>query len=180
MSELDGRRAAAFVVHRQDGRDSHRTRPSRVAGWRCRPLEGSERPPVPWNNVRHAHSGKRSWKGTPVSHALTQRCQQAARAFLAQPTADSLHLGNFTRCAAPVGALAEDHEAFYKIADLLALTVATEPAVLRERTLRTAAQLLAAGIDPAKATVFLQSEVPEHTQLNWVLGASPVSARPSG
>ena len=47
---------------------------------------------------------------------------------------------------------------------------ATAPEVLRERTLRSAAQLLAAGIDPAKATVFLQSQVPEHTQLSWVLG----------
>jgi tryptophanyl-tRNA synthetase len=66
--------------------------------------------------------------------------------------------------------LQEDHEAFYGIADLHALTVATPPDVLEERILRSAAQLLAAGIDPAKATVFRQSQVPEHTQLGWVLG----------
>lgn len=89
---------------------------------------------------------------------------------LAQPTADSLHLGNFLGALRQWVPLQEDHEAFYGIADLHALTVATEPRVLRERTLRSAAQLLAAGIDPAKATVFLQSQVPEHTQLGWVLG----------
>jgi tryptophanyl-tRNA synthetase len=89
---------------------------------------------------------------------------------LAQPTADSLHLGNFLGALRQWVPLQEDHEAFYGIADLHALTVATPPEVLRERTLRSAAQLLAAGIDPAKATVFLQSQVPEHAQLSWVLG----------
>ena len=89
---------------------------------------------------------------------------------LAQPTADSLHLGNFLGALRQWVPLQEDHEAFYGIADLHALTVATAPEVLRERTLRSAAQLLAAGIDPAKATVFLQSQVPEHIQLSWVLG----------
>ncbi|HET8914761.1 MAG TPA: tryptophan--tRNA ligase [Propionibacteriaceae bacterium] len=89
---------------------------------------------------------------------------------LAQPTADSLHLGNFLGALRQWVPLQEDHEAFYGIADLHALTVAIEPAVLHDRTLRTAAQLLAAGIDPAKATVFLQSQIAEHTQLNWVLG----------
>jgi tryptophanyl-tRNA synthetase len=89
---------------------------------------------------------------------------------LAQPTADSLHLGNFLGALRQWVPLQEDHEAFYGIADLHALTVPTPREVLRERTLRSAAQLLAAGIDPAKATVFLQSQVPEHTQLNWVLG----------
>src|SRR5215203_6231642 len=89
---------------------------------------------------------------------------------LAQPTADSLHLGNFLGALRQWVPLQEDHETFYGIADLHALTIATPPEVLRERTLRTAAQLLAAGIDPAKATVFLQSQVPEHTQLSWMLG----------
>lgn len=89
---------------------------------------------------------------------------------LAQPTADSMHLGNFLGALRQWVPLQDDHEAFYGIADLHALTIPTPPEVLRERTLRSAAQLLAAGIDPAKATVFLQSHVPEHTQLNWVLG----------
>jgi tryptophanyl-tRNA synthetase len=89
---------------------------------------------------------------------------------LAQPTAESLHLGNFLGALRQWVPLQEDHEAFYGIADLHALTVATPPNVLQERILRSAAQLLAAGIDPAKATVFRQSQVPEHTQLGWVLG----------
>lgn len=89
---------------------------------------------------------------------------------LAQPTADSLHLGNFLGALRQWVPLQEDHEAFYGIADLHALTVATPPEVLQERILRSAAQLLAAGIDPEKATVFRQSQVPEHTQLGWVLG----------
>ena len=89
---------------------------------------------------------------------------------LAQPTAESLHLGNFLGALRQWVPLQEDHEAFYGIADLHALTVATPPDVLQGRILRSAAQLLAAGIDPAKATVFRQSQVPEHTQLGWVLG----------
>lgn len=88
---------------------------------------------------------------------------------LAQPTADSLHLGNFLGALRQWVPLQDDHDAFYGVADLHALTVEVDPAVLTERTLRSAAQLLAAGIDPQRSTVFLQSHVPEHTQLSWVL-----------
>ncbi len=90
---------------------------------------------------------------------------------LAQPTADSLHLGNFLGALRQWVPLQDDHDAFYGVADLHALTIEVAPGVLRERTLRSAAQLLAAGIDPARSTVFLQSAVPEHTQLMWVLSA---------
>ena len=88
---------------------------------------------------------------------------------LAQPTADSLHLGNFLGALRQWVPLQDDHDAFYGVADLHALTVEVDPAVLTERTLRSAAQLIAAGIDPQRSTVFLQSHVPEHTQLSWVL-----------
>ena len=88
---------------------------------------------------------------------------------LAQPTADSLHLGNFLGALRQWVPLQEDHDAFYGVADLHALTVEVEPAVLTERSLRSAAQMLAAGVDPVRSTVFLQSQVPEHTQLMWVL-----------
>ena len=88
---------------------------------------------------------------------------------LAQPTADSLHLGNFLGALRQWVPLQEDHDAFYGVADLHALTVEVEPAVFTERCLRSAAQMLAAGVDPARSTVFLQSQVPEHTQLMWVL-----------
>jgi tryptophanyl-tRNA synthetase len=89
---------------------------------------------------------------------------------LAQPTADSLHLGNFLGALRQWVPLQDDHDAFYGVADLHALTVEQNPRELQQRTLRSAAQLLAAGVDPDKATVFVQSHVPEHTQLSWVLG----------
>ncbi len=88
---------------------------------------------------------------------------------LAQPTADSLHLGNFLGALRQWVPLQDDHDAFYGVADLHALTVEAEPAVRLDRSLRSAAQMIAAGIDPQRSTVFLQSQVPEHTQLMWVL-----------
>jgi len=90
---------------------------------------------------------------------------------LAQPTADSLHLGNFLGALRQWVPMQEEYEAFYGVADLHALDASPGPRALADRTLRSAAQLLAAGIDPAKATVFIQSHVPEHTQLSWVLGS---------
>ncbi len=89
---------------------------------------------------------------------------------LTQPTADSLHLGNYLGALRQFVALQDGYETFYGVADLHALTVEVEPAVLTERTLRSAAQFLAAGVDPETSPVFVQSHVPEHTQLNWVLG----------
>ena len=88
---------------------------------------------------------------------------------LIQPTAESLHLGNYLGALRQWVPLQDDHDAFYGVADLHALTVDQDPVALRDKTLRAAAQLIAAGIDPAKATVFIQSHVPEHTQLMWVL-----------
>src|SRR6201999_2449805 len=62
-----------------------------------------------------------------------------------------------------------DHDAFYFIPDLHAITVDHDPAALRERTLRGVAQLLALGLDPDRCTLFVQSQVPEHAELTWVL-----------
>src|ERR671926_1290537 len=87
-----------------------------------------------------------------------------------QPTADSFHLGNLLGALKQWVALQEDHEAFYCVVDLHAITAEQpDPAVLRRRTLVSAAQLVALGVDPARSTVFVQSHVPEHTQLSWVL-----------
>lgn len=86
-----------------------------------------------------------------------------------QPTSDSLHLGNYLGALTSWVALQDDHDALYTVVDLHALTVAPDPALLRERTRRTAAQYLAAGVDPARSLLFVQSHVPEHTQLAWVL-----------
>ncbi len=87
-----------------------------------------------------------------------------------QPTSDSLHLGNALGAVARWVQLQDDHDAFFCIVDLHAITVAQDPEVLRRRTLVTAAQFLALGIDPERSTVFVQSQVPAHTQLAWVLG----------
>lgn len=86
-----------------------------------------------------------------------------------QPTSESFHLGNYLGAVRQWVHFQDDHDAFYCIADLHALTVETDPAVLYERTLRSAAQLIAIGVDPTKCTFFLQSHVVQHNQLGWVM-----------
>lgn len=85
-----------------------------------------------------------------------------------QPTAESFHLGNYLGAVRQWVELQENHDAFYCVVDLHALTVETEPALLRKRTLVAAAQLIALGLNPNKCTLFIQSHVPEHNQLGWV------------
>src|SRR6201994_3766668 len=86
-----------------------------------------------------------------------------------QPTADSFHLGNYLGAVRQWIGLQDTHDAFYFIADQHAITVEHEPALLRRRTRVSAAQLLAVGLDPERCTLFVQSHVPEHAQLAWVL-----------
>ncbi|HEX2807428.1 MAG TPA: tryptophan--tRNA ligase [Kineosporiaceae bacterium] len=86
-----------------------------------------------------------------------------------QPTADSLHLGNYLGALANWVSLQETHEAIYCVVDLHAITFPQDPEVLRRRSRVTAAQYIAAGVDPTRSIVFLQSHVVEHTQLAWVL-----------
>jgi len=86
-----------------------------------------------------------------------------------QPTSDSLHLGNYLGALTQWVALQEGNEAIYCVVDLHALTVSPDPAVLRDRTRRTAAQYLAAGVDPERSLLFVQSHVPEHAELAWIL-----------
>ena len=86
-----------------------------------------------------------------------------------QPTSDSFHLGNYLGATRQWVSLQETHEPFFFIADLHSITVEQDPKVLRERFVRCAAQLLAMGIDPERSTIFLQSHVPAHAQLGWVL-----------
>ncbi|GAB3593782.1 tryptophan--tRNA ligase [Angustibacter peucedani] len=87
-----------------------------------------------------------------------------------QPTSDSLHLGNYLGALVQWVALQETHDAFYCVVDLHAITVEVDPTTLRDRTRRTAAQYLAGGVDPSRSTLFVQSHVPEHAELAWVLG----------
>jgi tryptophanyl-tRNA synthetase len=86
-----------------------------------------------------------------------------------QPTGDSFHFGNYLGALRQWVDLQEEHEPFFFIADLHSLTVEQDPKVLRQRFVRCAAQLIAMGIDPDRSSVFLQSHVPEHSQLAWVL-----------
>ena len=86
-----------------------------------------------------------------------------------QPTHDSLHLGNYLGALVNWVQMQATHDAFYVVVDLHAITVEVAPPVLRERTRRTAAQYLAAGVDPSRSTVFVQSHISEHAELAWVL-----------
>ena len=86
-----------------------------------------------------------------------------------QPTADSYHLGNYLGAVKQWIGLQDDFDAYYFIPDLHAITVQQDPKELRQRTIAGAAQLIALGIDPAKSVLFVQSHVPEHAELSWVL-----------
>ena len=86
-----------------------------------------------------------------------------------QPSADSLHLGNYMGALLQWRDMQQTHDAIFCVVDLHAITVPQDPALLREQTRRTAAQYIAAGIDPANSTLFVQSQVAAHTQLAWVL-----------
>ena len=87
---------------------------------------------------------------------------------LIQPTAESFHIGNLLGAVQYWPGLMEANDCFYGVADLHAFTVQTDPEVLRQRTLLSIAQLVAAGCDPDRGAVFVQSHVPQHTELMWV------------
>jgi tryptophanyl-tRNA synthetase len=87
-----------------------------------------------------------------------------------QPTGRK-HLGNYIGAIAQYVSSQERGEGIFCIVDLHAITVSYEPAELRERLYDTTAILLAAGLDPARATLFRQSDVPEHTELTWLLSS---------
>ena len=86
-----------------------------------------------------------------------------------QPSASSLHLGNYLGALVNWVNMQEEFNAFYVIVDLHAITVPQDPSELRTNTRRTAAQYIAAGIDPHKSALFVQSHVPAHAELAWVL-----------
>ncbi|MFE9365185.1 tryptophan--tRNA ligase [Streptomyces sp. NPDC006978] len=86
-----------------------------------------------------------------------------------QPTAGSFHLGNYLGAVRQWVALQESHDAFYMVVDLHAITVPQDPKELRANTRLAAAQLLAAGLGPERCTLFVQSHVPEHAQLGWIM-----------
>jgi tryptophanyl-tRNA synthetase len=86
-----------------------------------------------------------------------------------QPTADSYHFGNYLGAIRQWVDLQEEYEPFFFIANMHAITVEHDPRLLRERCLKYVAQLLAAGVDPNRSAIFVQSHIPAHAQLSWVL-----------
>jgi len=86
-----------------------------------------------------------------------------------QPSADSLHAGNYIGALLQWKQLQQDYDAVFCVVDLHAITVPQDPTTLREKTRRTAAQYIAAGIDPSASTLYVQSQVPAHAQLAWGL-----------
>ena len=87
-----------------------------------------------------------------------------------QPTSDSLHLGNALGAINQWVGLQDDYDAYFCVVDLHAITLPQDPEQLRHRTLVTAAQYLAMGIDPSRCTIFVQSHVAAHAELAWALG----------
>ena len=104
------------------------------------------------------------------SPAIPNAATGAPRAFSgAQPSADSMHLGNFIGAVNNWVGMQSEFECLYFIPDMHAITVPQDPALMLERTRKTAAQYIACGVDPEKTPLFVQSQVPEHAQLAWVL-----------
>ncbi len=85
-----------------------------------------------------------------------------------QPTG-GLHLGNYLGAIRQFVSLQEKAECYFSVVNLHALTLPRDPADLRERTLEMAALYMAAGLDPEKATIFVQSHVRAHAEANWIL-----------
>ena len=86
-----------------------------------------------------------------------------------QPSADSLHFGNYAGALLQWIEMQNTHDAVFCVVDLHAITVAQDPQTLAATTRKTAAQYIACGIDPDKSTLFIQSHVPAHCELAWIL-----------
>ncbi len=83
-------------------------------------------------------------------------------------TTGNMHLGNYLGAIRNWVELQADHDCFLFMADLHAITVPHDPKLLAENTLKIAATYMACGIDPAKSTIFVQSQLPEHSELAWI------------
>lgn len=105
----------------------------------------------------------------PTPHATTAGGHRPRILSGMQPTDGSLHLGNYIGALRQWVRLQEDFDALYFVADLHSLTVNPDPAHLRDRTRRTAAQYLAGGVDPQRSILFVQSHVQEHAELGWLM-----------
>jgi tryptophanyl-tRNA synthetase len=108
---------------------------------------------------------------TTATHDAENEAMSARPRVLSgiQPTADSFHLGNYLGAVKNWVTLQDDNDAFYCVVDLHAITNPHDPATLRRRTRLAAAQLLGAGLDPDRCALFVQSHVPQHAELAWVM-----------
>jgi tryptophanyl-tRNA synthetase len=86
-----------------------------------------------------------------------------------QPSGE-IHIGNYLGALKNWVGLMESHEAIYCVVDYHAITIPYEPSEFPNRVMDSAAMLMAVGLDPEKCTLFVQSHVPEHTELSWILG----------
>ena len=86
-----------------------------------------------------------------------------------QPSADSLHFGNYAGALLQWKDMQNSHDAIFCVVDLHAITVPQDPKLLAATTRKTAAQYIACGIDPHNSTLFVQSHVPAHSELAWIL-----------
>jgi tryptophanyl-tRNA synthetase len=91
------------------------------------------------------------------------------RLFSGIQPSGNLHIGNYLGAIRQWIPLQDEYEAFFSVVDLHAITVPQDPAALRAKTLEIVKIYLASGIDPSKATLFVQSQVAEHTELMWIL-----------
>ncbi|KAK2079742.1 hypothetical protein QBZ16_002137 [Prototheca wickerhamii] len=96
----------------------------------------------------------------------------ASLPFLVCRPTGNLHLGNYLGAVKEWSLLQHDYDAFFCVVDMHAITVAHDPAHLRDATRSVAATYLAAGIDPGSSTIFVQSHVPAHSELTWLLSCA--------
>src|SRR5450759_556637 len=136
----------------QPGRSSHRRRSPRPCQTGAMPVEPTSPPTESKSADRPASS--------PKPRVLSG----------IQPTGIGFHLGNYLGAVRNWVAMQDDFDAFYFVPDMHAITVPHDPATLRRRTRESIAELMALGLDPARCTLFVQSHVPEHAELAWVLG----------
>ncbi|WP_349827406.1 tryptophan--tRNA ligase [Brevibacterium litoralis] len=121
---------------------------------------------TPDSATSHAPEGTAP-EGTPTAGAAPGSKPRSVSGI--QATSDSLHLGNYIGALQQFVEHQDTHDAYFFIANMHAITVEQDPVELRERTLRTAAQFIAAGVDPEKSVLFVQSHVDAHPKLSWIL-----------
>lgn len=105
----------------------------------------------------------------PQAPAHTSANPRRETVFSGIQPSGGFHIGNYLGAVRDWVALQDQHRCFYCIVDLHALTQPYEPAGMRSRVVDMATELVACGIDPERSTIFVQSHVPEHSELAWVL-----------